>query len=233
MSKIFQINKRNKGLILAYVLILSMVLLGYLFMVAMRADGYQPEIYEKGYMYFIILAFLLSTMLLSLWEIKEKDVWKGLFDVFIFTISAVPLILMIFMVGQISRQDILFPLLFQILWGVTIFSIKNLFRDLNIHNTGKAFLLIIFNFFILILSMIYLYFYSQYANLVITTVFDKDIPSIFLLNPLISLIGYLNEQIGGSNQMGRLPIIICFVFWGIFSSSIFYVSNKIKRHQGV
>ncbi|QZY55684.1 hypothetical protein [Crassaminicella profunda] len=233
MLKLLYINKKNKGFILSYVLLLSMVLLGYLFMIAMRAEGYQPEIYKKGYIYFCSLAFLLSTIILPLWEMKEKDYLKGLVEVLIFIFSAIPLILILLIVGKISIEYILLPLLIQILWGVTIFSIKNILNSLKLQMRLKAFVLIIFNFFVLIFSMIYLFFYSQYANLVITTIFDKDIPSIFFINPLLSLTGVLYEQMGGSNQMGMKPFLVCFVFWAIFSSVIAYSSSKMAKHQGV
>ncbi|MCT4606920.1 MAG: hypothetical protein N4A64_12625 [Marinisporobacter sp.] len=233
MLNLLYINRKNKGFILSYVLILSALLLGYLFMIAMRVDGYEPEIFEKGYMYFMILSFVLATMILPLWEIKENDYLKGFIDLLIFTFSAIPLIFILLMVGQISKGNILLPILIQILWGIIIFSMKNMLKSIKLHRTIRAFLLVICNFFVLIFSTIYLFYYSQYANLVITTIFDKDIPNIFFLNPLLSLTGILYEQMGGSNQMGNKPFIICFVFWGIISSVMIYLSSKIAKYQGV
>lgn len=202
-------------------------------MIAMRVEGYQPEIYERGYMYFMALSFLLATMILPLWEIKENDYLKGFVDLLLFTFSIIPLVLILLMVGQISKAHMVLPLLIQILWGIVILSMKNLLNGFKLHSTLKAFSLMIFNFFVLIFSTIYLFFYSQYANLVITTIFDKDIPNMFFLNPLVSLTGILYEQMGGGNQMGNTPLIICFVFWGIISSSMIYLSSRRSKDQGV
>lgn len=236
MIDFFNMNKRNKGIILSYVLILSSVLIGYLFMLVLRVDGYQPEIYKYGYMYFMIFSFLLFSIMIPLWEVsgeKLKDYMKMFIEVIVFSISSIPLILIIFIVGRINVQYILLPIFIQTIWGMVILSIKNIIKITNINQIWKALLLNIFVFLVLILNMIFLYFYSQYANLVITTVYDKDILTIFFLNPLLSLTGTLYTQIGGTNQMGSMPINLCLIFWVVVIFISGYLTNKISKRQEV
>lgn len=234
MFDFLHIDKRNKGIILSYVFILSIVVVGYIFMVVLRTGGYQPEIYKKGYMYFNILSFLLFSIMIPLWETKGTNL-KGYIKMFIevmaFTMSSMPLTLIILTVGQINIQNILPPICIQILWGMVILSIKNRMNHTNLCSTWKAFLLSIFTFSVLVLNMIFLYFYIQYANLVITTIYDKDIISVFFLNPLLTLGGSLYTQIGGSNQMGYIPLMIYFAFWSLWIFIFAYLTCKISRQQ--
>ncbi|MBF8982523.1 hypothetical protein IZY60_03125 [Lutibacter sp. B2] len=234
MLKLMDINKRNKGIIMSYVMILAIILMSYLLMVALRMDGYNLEVYQKAYIYFTTFSLVLFSVMIPLWEMKDETYIKIIFDSIIFTISASPLILIIFMVGKINGANILLPLCIQILWGTVILSIKKMMNSTEIHKTWKSFLLVIFTFVVMILSSIFLFFYSQYAQLVITTIYDKDIPMIFFLNPVVSLAGMLHIQMGGANQMGSIPIVIYFVFWVCVAIISFSLSNKFaKTPRGV
>jgi hypothetical protein len=222
-------NLSNKGIIMSYVFILAIILMSYLFMVTLRIDGYSPELYKKAYIYFTTFSLVLFSVMISLWEIDNEKYIKIVFDSVLFTISSTPLILIIFMVGKINGVNILLPISIQVLWGMVILSMKKMINSTKIHKTWKSFSLVMFIFVIIILSSIFLFFYSQYGQLVITTIYDKDIPSIFFLNPVVSILGTLHTQVGGSNQMGIVPIVIYFIFWTCVATIGFFLGSKFQK----
>lgn len=218
-----RVSNRNLALILTYLLISSSALIGYLFMVAYRADGYEPQIYSRGYLYFVIFQFMVFTMLVPLWDYSQitREYSKGkllrgyismLIESSLLSLASIPLILIIFMAGQLNGVNFILPLIIQICWGTALLSLK---QYLNIKDKIKnftSFILILFIFIVLVLTLVCLYLYTQYGSLVVTTVYDNDFPSIFFINPLLTITGLLYTQIGGANYLGKAPVITSILF---------------------
>ena len=217
-----------------YLFILSVVLLGYLFLVAFQAEGYEPQLYEKGYLYFLIFQFVLFSLILPFWEEEElcgQSLWqeilwcnvRRLFQISLFAAASIPLIMLIFMAGHLKHFNFFLPLLVQVLWGSVILGIRRLLVVLN-SRTWKNFILVLVNFTVLVLTLVCCYFYIEYGNLVITTIYDRDLPMVFFINPLLTTAGLLLVQIGGSTQMGLLPVIYHVVFYCLVLAVIWLVT---------
>ncbi len=217
MLERFELKRWNRGLISTYVTILSILLVSYFFMTAFRSSGYDPELYKKAYLYLTVFSLILASSLLAMWDLGEEEPGKKL-QAFsgpvCFAISSVPLVLMTFSIGQLHGINLLLPLWIQILWGMVIISIKSLLGTFRLPDKWKNYLLLLLADFVLGISLIYLFLYTQYAELVLTTVYDKDIPPIFFLNPLLTLTGLTYVQTGGTTQMNMDPVIIFSMFWG-------------------
>lgn len=237
-----QINKKNTSIILIYLCVLALTLFGYLFMVCMHNEGYNPEIYKNGYMYFMVFQFILFSVLIPHWEQsicinvkKTLDILYGYVNVFLqlllMCISVVPLILVIFIFGQISYMNFLLPLVIQAVWGMLLISICSLIEKLNISENFKYLIVHLIIFVVLIMSLVFLYYYHEYGQIVLTTVYDKDIPLFFFLNPILSIGGFVYYEIGNSNQLGMVPVIYNLVFNFILISIISIVNLQIVKHR--
>ncbi|RKD21428.1 hypothetical protein SAMN02745883_01172 [Caminicella sporogenes DSM 14501] len=230
-----EINKKNKILIATHLSLQSILLVSYFFMSAFRLEGYQPDIYKKMYVCFMTWGVFLFSILIVLWEIKgnyHKRIIEILVGVMIFSFSSLPLILIIFSVGRLNGINFILPLILQMLWGIVILSIKNLLINMKVSMWYIKYLLFIFVITVLLISMIFLFFYVQYAQLVITTIYDKDIPIFFFTNPLISIMGLSHVQVGGSTQMQYRPVLFFLVCWTVFSTAInitAYRFSKLRR----
>lgn len=218
-----RISNRNLLLILTYLLISSSALIGYIFMVAYRAHGYDPQIYNKGYLYFIIFQFMIFTMLVPLWDYSQitrydskGKFFRGYISMLVgsslLSLASIPLILIIFMSGQLNGVNFVLPLIIQICWGTALLSLKQYLNMKDKMRNFTSFTLILFIFIVLILTLVFLYLYTQYGSLVVTTVYDNDFPNIFFINPLLTITGLLYTQIGGTNYLGKAPIITSILF---------------------
>lgn len=231
---IFDERKGNKILVMVYIILLSVVLTAYFFLVSMRMDGYHQDVYAKAYMYFMLFSFLLFSVFLPFWEINgagaEKYV-KMLTGILVFTISTVPQILMIFILGKLNAVNFAIPLLIQALWGIALLCLKDCLEALKILEQWKGFILSAFIFVILIGLPIFLYFFVEYNQTVITTVFDRRIPVYFFFNPLLAQAGVLNAQTGGPVQSGYMPYTYCILFWTVFSCINILLSIRLFKHK--
>lgn len=225
---LFDISKKNKINIIAYLIILSITSISYYLMVSLRVDGYNPSLYKYGYIYFNGFSMVLFTLIMLFWDVNYTNVniyFKIIIESLISSLSAIPLILIIFMLGQLNKVNIFVPLIIQSFWGVVILTIKNISNKYK----NKNFFIGMFIFITIILSSVYLFFYTNYANLVLTTIYDKDIPLVFFLNPLINIVGISYSQMI-DNQMGYYPVICYLVFWGmvVLILNILYLKlNKV------
>lgn len=240
-----RVSNKNLVLIITYLLIVSSALIGYLFMVAYQTDGYDPEIYKKAYLYFIIFQFMVFTMILPMWDhnqiisaCSEGKVFKAYISMIIETcmlsISSIPLILTIFMAGQINGVNFILPLIIQTFWGMALLSLREYLNIKHRIKNWKIFILMLFIFIVLILTLVFLYFYTQYGRLVVTTVYDNDLPKIFFINPLLTIAGLSYTQIGGTNYLGNSPVTINILFSLIITIalSILTMREKSKKSGG-
>ncbi len=232
LLKSCELKHNNKCLIVINLIIMSVILLSCFFMVTLPREGYNPEVYSKVYLYFVLFQFLLYSVLISFWDITDLNIDEIVRDAVVFVVSIVPLIFMIFIIGQIRGANILLPLLVQIIWGITILSLKSLLHSCSLAGMWVEVLLNIFQFIVVIVSLAFLYFIVCYQQIVVTTVFDKDISLIFFLNPLLTALGLLHTQIGGTTQMGSMPYVTNILFWSLASLIFNLVRRKVNKSQG-
>lgn len=245
------ISRKNMKLTLSYLLILSIVLIGYLIMIAFEVEGYHPEIYKKGYLYYIVFQFIIFSLMMIIWESSPlltniqsasqnheylKSVLKygvnNLGQVILLSASSIPLLVIIFMVGRIGQINIFWPMLLQVFWGVVVLSLRGFLESLKIDKTWKDLSVMIFMIIIFILTLVFLYYFVEYEKLVITTVYDKDIFCLFFLNPLLTIGGLAYVQIGGTTQIGWQPIGYYLIFNSLLIVSfLMLTARSIKRRQ--
>lgn len=233
MMKVFDLGKGNKGIIMAYITLLSLVLTSYFFLVSMRLEGYNPEIYLQAYRYFMLFSFACFSLFLPFWKTegteREKHL-KMLAGVFLFTLSAVPHILMIFTLGKLGGINFVLVLGVQAVWGLSLLCLKNTLGALKLPERWKGFILALFIFSVLVLFPLFLYFFVEYNRTVVTTVFDRRIPPYFFINPMLTAAGLLHVQMGGPVQGGYMPYPICILFWILFS--LINVPLSVKFSKG-
>lgn len=208
-----EIDRNNSLLILIYLALLTITVIGYLFMVAFADETYNSQIYKNGYVYFIGFQFLLFSIVFPYWSIEKEDTLLNLFiSIVIFSSASIPIILMIIILGNLNNINFIIPIIVQILWGGAILSIKSLLNTTKLKDSWKCFLVQMIIFIVIIGSLVAFYFYYKYGNLVITTVYDKDIPKVFFLNPIATAIGNAYSEVGGGTQLGNLPIMYMSIF---------------------
>lgn len=235
-----KIHHRKLILLLTYLTTLTAALVGYLFMVALQKEGYDPQVYKKAYLYLVTFSFILFNILLPFWydssmnnffNKKEKRIRSvkavlkyhgGLFaEITMFSSASLPLIFVVFIVGSLDGVNLMLPLIMQVTWGMAILSLRGYLETIRGDLIWKEFATIMVMFTLLALTLVILYLYIQYKGLVITTFYDNDIPLIFFINPLLSIIGLLHMQMGGPTYIGYFPIIYTIgfsMFIYIFSS---------------
>jgi len=233
---IFDERKENKILVMVYITLLSAVLASYFFLVSMRMNGYNQDVYAKAYMYFMLFSFLLFSVFLPFWEIEgagTEKYAKMLAGILVFTISTVPHILTIIILGKLNMVNFSMPILIQALWGIALLCLKDCLAAFKILEQWKGFILSTFIFIVLIGMPVFLYFFVEHSRTVITTVFDRRIPVYFFFNPLLTQAGVLNAQTGGPVQSGYMPYPYCMLFWTVFSCINILLSIKMfKRKEG-
>lgn len=244
-----KIQYRKLTLILTYLITSMVALVGYLFMVALQKEGYDSEVYKKAYLYLVTFGFIVFNILLLFWEDinwfnkKRKDSmvveivfeYYGslLMEIIMFSLAAAPLILTVFIAGNLNQVNFILPLLIQATWGMAVLSLRGYLGTIKWNQIWGRFLTAMFTFTILFLTLIFLYFYIQYKSLVITTVYDNDIPLIFFINPLLSIVGLLYMQIGGAAYTGYFPVIYTIGFCMlIFILSSLLTIKRLSRTWG-
>lgn len=255
---VLDMGSRNITLMLSYLIILTLVLTGYLLMVALPVEGYNPGDYELGYLYFIAFQLLLFSLVVPFWEVEQltglsieqsnpslpvkppslavfRCLGALLWQMAIFVLASVPLILLIFIAGRLNLLNFLWPLVLQVLWGVFILSVRIFLGTTNLSPNWQSFLLMLLIFTVLILTPVFFYFYYEYGQLVVTTVFDRDIPGLFFLNPLLTVTGLLYIQTGGANQMGWAPVAynLCFYCPATLIFCLLTLRNLNKAYREV
>lgn len=177
------------------------------------------------------LSVILISCLIPIWKESwtKAKILEIALEILCLNFSHVPLILMLFSIGQLHGVNLLLPLWIQILWSGVLFTLKDFFSALNLSEQWKNYIFIIWIGFMLFISLIFLFLYSQYAELVLTTIYDKDIPKGFFLNPLLTISGLLYYQTGGTTQMNMEPVLIFSLFWCSFILLCYGVTHSYQR----
>ncbi|KAJ48950.1 hypothetical protein BD780_000537 [Clostridium tetanomorphum] len=222
-------------IIFSYIITIMLVLLSYLFIVVFKCEQFNFDVYRKVYMYFIIFQFVMFSLTLIHFTNEEssnmKSLIKDFIKILILALSIIPFILIIFISGNVKTLNLWIPIVLEIIYGFSIISFK---RVLSLNKWLKEyskFIIHFMMFFINILSLVFLYIYYRYSQIVITTVYDKDIPKIFFLNPILTVAGYINKEITDYTQMGIKPVIWAFVFWSICSLINILTLYKFYRRK--
>ncbi|WP_282804442.1 hypothetical protein [Clostridium tetani] len=221
-------------IMLTYIFMNILALLAYLFMVSFREEGINFEIYKNTYMYFYIFQLIVFSFSIVHFKVEKnisfENLLRNIIKTIILVISNIPLILIIFISGNVESLNFTYPLILQTVYGLAIISFKHL---LNIIDITKKYSSFIVNFtigFINIFSFAFLYIYYKYTQIVITTIYDKDIPKIFFINPLMSIAGFINMEITDYTQMGMFPIIWGVCFWIVCMLINLVAIKKIGGH---
>ena len=112
------IGKRNKTIIAAYLFIMSLVVFGYLLFMPKAAEGYDASIFRDGYVYMMTFSTLVYALLVMQWDIEDSDGIPGIFSgSILLCLSVLPLVLSLFIVGELKGVMILTPLAVQMVWG--------------------------------------------------------------------------------------------------------------------
>lgn len=224
--EIFHTGRANSILGAVYLAVLNAVLAAYLFMALLREEGYSPGLYRNTYVYFMVFDLLLFSLLAPFWDAGGRPLrtWAGMA---VMAVSPLPLILAIFMAGSLNPANFLQPLLLKAVWGLAVLSLGSCLEAGRPGWRWKGLITALFIFFILVLGGLLTYFYIEYRQAVITTLYDKDIAGAFFLNPLLSLAGLVYYQSGGGSQLGLLPFWGCVLFWGLAAALLRLAAVKI------
>jgi hypothetical protein len=212
--KILYIGKRNKTIIAAYLFIMSLVVFGYLLFMPKAAEGYDASIFRDGYVYMMTFSTLVYALLVMQWNVEDSD---GIPEIFsgsiLLCLSVLPLVLSLFIVGELKGVMILTPFAVQVVWGLTILSLKKCLLGKNVSYGTVQFVLVAFSVAVLFASMAFIYVYCIYGQLVVTAVFDNNFPSFFFINPVFLVYGLTRVQMGEVNYLGNNPLVFNILFW--------------------
>lgn len=222
MNNFLEMSKKNRELIFSYVLINTIVLLGCFFMIILTDNSYEEDLTGKMYLYYSIFQLILNSILITLWEWEKK----GFFHIAMFTLSSFPHTILLLSVNNMSGLYGLFPLIIQYIWAMVIISIKNMMMHKGKSDFHIQLILKIFICTVIIFSLIFFYYYYEYRNLVIVSIFDRRIPLIFFLNPVMTSAGTVASQLGQRNYLGYKPLGIFCVFWILISLGV----NMVIKH---
>lgn len=205
----------------SYIITIMMVLLAYLFIVVFKCEQYNFDVYKKVYMYFIIFQFIMFSLSLIHFTkdkfLNMEGLIKDFIKVLILAFSIIPFILIIFISGNVKSLNFWIPIAIEVAYGFAIVSFNRALSLNKLFKKYSSFITHFVQFFINILSLVFLYIYYRYSQIVITTVYDKDIPKAFFLNPILTAAGYINKEITDYTQMGIKPVIWALGFWSICS----------------
>jgi hypothetical protein len=214
------------------------LLLVYLLTVVLRPEGYNPGIYRDAYVYFMVFDFILFSLFIAFWDVDGVETGeivrflKLLAGITVMALSSVPLILTIFMTARLSPLNFLLPLLMKPAWGLAVLTLKSFTGALKPGWRWNRFALALFIFAVLVLGSLLAFFFVEYRQAVITTLYDQDILAVFFLNPLLSLAGLVYSQAGGGSQMGHIPFYACALFWGLASAVLYFCTGRITVWRG-
>ena len=218
------ISNRNLLVLIVFLAVSIIVVSGFLLMVAGTAEGYNPNLYKNAYVFLAIFETILLTLVICLWDItKDNNVYL---DSLLLCIISIPLYIVLFSLGNITIVNILIPLAVMVLWNAAVLSLRKYLTVLRIDIFLRQLIIFVAIFSILILTLIFAYFYKEYNSLVITTVFDNDIPILFFINPILIISGISYTQIGGSNYLGYTPVLCYLIF---YITILFVLSLLTKR----
>lgn len=237
MRKLFKNMVIADGFILIfYAAVLSFMLLAYLIPVVLKCNEFDFAAYKNAYMYYMIFEFVLFSF--SIIHIKTdenfspKSILKNFFSILLFCIINIPLIFVIFICGNISIMNFAAVLFIQLIFGMAVISFKNVLEMNSKSSRYAEYITHFIVFFTDILSLAFLYIYYKYSNAVITTVYDKRIPKVFFLNPLLTAGGYINKEITNYTQIGALPFIYCCIFWSVIAFiNIIILCCRYKKRE--
>ncbi|KPU43353.1 hypothetical protein OXPF_27940 [Oxobacter pfennigii] len=219
-----------------YLLVSIFVLIAYLITVAFNYGEFDFMVYKNTYMYYMLFQFMVFSI--SLLHIKvEKsiaplDCFKSLMKIVFLSMANIPLLLVIFIAGNMESFNFMVPLAMQSIFGMAVIVLRQwlLMEEKTSEHSGYISHFLVF--FINILSLGFLYMYYVHSKSVITTFYDKRIPLIFFLNPLLSIGGYINTEITGYTQLGMLPVVWYCAFWcGCVILSMVILRFKYKKGE--
>lgn len=241
MTKSF---KRNSKLLITHMLVCGITLMGWLIFVTGSQQGFDPQLFKKGYGLFWIFQVLVYTLVVSFVKTKDcdnfgKEILSQAMEAGIFTIVTLPYLLVFLVLGYFD-VNILKPMFIQLLWGVFVISLRKGIYTKCKDEKIKGFYFNLIIFLLIVMTLVFLYFYITYKSAVITTVYDKDIPIIFFINPLLTISGIVHTQIGGKNYLGLKPIIIftifivtmCFVLFKLRLKGEYLIANTAGQQKG-
>ncbi|MCL6448298.1 MAG: hypothetical protein K6U04_09155 [Armatimonadetes bacterium] len=232
VAEIFHPERENGVLGTLYIAVLVFLLAAYLFVAVRREAGYNPGLYRNVYVYFMVFDFILFSLFIPFWETGESTPQKArplktAAGIAVLAASPAPLILAVFMAGRISPVNFLLPLALKAVWGSAVVGLRNFLGAVKPGWRWNGFLTGFFIFSVLALSGLLAFFHVEYRQAVITTLYDRDIPGVFFLNPLLSLAGLVYCQAGGGSQAGLFPLYACALFWGSAAAVLLLAAGKI------
>lgn len=229
LAEVFHVKKENSILGTVYLTLLALLLAACLFTVVPGDRGYNPGLYKNVYVCFMVFDLLLFSLITAFWDaIPEAGEKAGekyrplgtLCGIALLALSPVPLILTIFMAGRINPVNFMLPLVLKAVWGLALVFADNFLEALRPGWPWRGFSRGLFIFFVLGPGSLLAYFFCGYRQAVLTTLFDRDIPLVFFINPLLSLAGLAHYQTGGGSQAGLLPFYFCLLFWGLAAAGL-------------
>ncbi|AOY75875.1 hypothetical protein [Clostridium formicaceticum] len=210
-------KKENRRILILNLCITVFVLMGYLLIIVFKKSPEEELFNMDFYSFFFLFQFILYTLLVQILEVEEGKQMDSLVQVGVFTLGIIPLIMVAAHGKGIERLQTFVPLSIQYLWGITLVNLKVRIASIS---KEKTYYINLFNFCVMGGGMMLLYLFYQYKGLVVVSVFDKRIPIIFFINPLLTMIGSLRSQMGEVNYRGYQPIIIFFIFWCLFGVAL-------------
>lgn len=238
LAQVFQVEKENTILAALYLSLLVLSLLAYLLTVVLRPEGYNPGVYRDAYVYFMVYDFILFSLFIPFWAADGAETGKVLHflkllaGITVMALSSVPLVLTIFVTTRLSPFNFALPLLMKPAWGLAVLSVKSFTGALKPNWRWSRLALALFIFATLALGCLLAFFSVEYRQAVVTTLYDRDIPAVFFLNPLLSLAGLVYSQAGGGSQMGHIPFYACALFWGLASAVLYFCAGRIAGWRG-
>ncbi|MCR4419032.1 MAG: hypothetical protein QHH27_08160 [Clostridia bacterium] len=233
LTEVLAVERENLLLGTVYLAVLVFVLALYLWVGIGREEGYNPVQYRNAYVYFLVFDFLLFTLFVPYWEreaasSQNRYLWKSCVGIAVMAASTVPVALAIFVAGRTMPADLLLPLALKTVWGMAVVVGRGFLEAVKPGWRWNGFLTGFLIFCVLVLGGLLAYFCVQYRQAVITTLYDRDIPKVFFLNPLLALAGLAYCQAGGGTQLGLLPAYACLGFWGLVTAALVLATQKVS-----
>lgn len=245
LTQVFQVEKDNAVLSALYLSLLALSLAVYLLTVVLAPEGYNPGVYRDAYLRFMVFDFILFSLFIPFWDAAGPErggiapFLKPLAGITVMALSSVPLALTIFMITGLSPYNFLLPLLLKPVWGLAVISFKSFMETLKPGWRWTPLTLALFIFVTLIMGCLLTFCSVEYRQAVVTTLYDRDIPGVFFLNPLLALAGIVYSQAGGGgqmgiggSQMGFVPFYACAVFWGLVAAALGFGTARLSARRG-
>jgi hypothetical protein len=225
LTEPFDTGRDNSALGAVYLAVLVFGLSAYLFLAVLPAEGYNPDLYGNTYVYFLVFDLLWFSLVVPFWQTGSFA--KTAVGIAALALSPVPLVLFIFMAGRINPVNFLLPLVLKAVWGLAVICLRDLLAAVKPGWRWQGFLTGLFVFAVLVLGGLLTYCVAEYREAVVTTLYDKEIPGAFFLNPLLSLAGLVYYQAGGGSQASLTPFYACTIFWGLIAALLRLAAARI------